>query len=40
MNVEVWLDPARFYLPARAVLRAGPDDEGLELLLRRATGQP
>jgi hypothetical protein len=39
-NLEVWLDPARYHLPARAVQRAGPDDAGLELRLRQATGQP
>jgi Protein of unknown function (DUF3108) len=39
-NLEVWLDPARFHLPVRAVQRAGPDDDGLELRLRQATGQP
>jgi hypothetical protein len=39
-NVEVWLDPALYFMPARAVLRSGPDDDGIELLLRRATGQP
>ena len=39
-NLEVWLDPARYHLPARAVQRAGLDDAGLELRLRQATGQP
>ena len=32
-EVEVWLDPANHYLPARALLHSGPDDT-LELLLR------
>jgi len=35
-DVEVWLDPARYSLPARAVLRAGPDEDALELRLRQA----
>jgi hypothetical protein len=41
-DVEVWLDPARFGLPARAVLRAGAgaDEDALELRLHQATGQP
>jgi hypothetical protein len=39
-DVEVWLDPLRFCLPARAVLRAGADEDALELRLHQATGQP
>ena len=39
-RVEVWLDPQRHHLPARALLRAGPDDEGLELLLQDAGAVP
>ena len=40
-DVEVWLDPARYSLPVRAVLRAGPDEDALELRLRQAaTVQP
>ena len=39
-RVEVWLDSLRHHLPARAVLRAGPDDEGLELLLQDAIPGP
>ena len=39
-RVEVWLDPLRHHLPARAVLRAGPDDEGLELLVQEAPAMP
>ena len=39
-RVEVWLDPLRHHLPARAVLRAGPDDDGLELLLQDADLAP
>jgi hypothetical protein len=34
-SVEVWLDPQRHHLPVRAVLRAGPDGEALELLLQQ-----
>lgn len=32
-TVEVWLDPQRHHLPVRAALRAGPNDDGLELHL-------
>jgi Protein of unknown function (DUF3108) len=39
-TAEVWLDPARYHLPARALLRSGPDDEGLELRLRSVSGRP
>ena len=39
-QVEVWLDPLRHYLPARAILRAGPDDEGLELLAQDPVAVP
>lgn len=40
-DVEVWLDLSRYGLPARAVLRAGPDEDALELRLRQAaTVQP
>ena len=39
-RVDVWLDPQRHHLPARAVLRSGPDDEGLELLVQDAVAVP
>ena len=33
-HVEVWLDPARGYLPVRTRVRNGPDDEALEMRLQ------
>jgi Protein of unknown function (DUF3108) len=33
-TVEVWLDPKRHHLPVRAMLRAGPNDDGFELHLQ------
>ena len=33
-HVEVWLDPARGYLPVRTRVRYGPDDEALEMRLQ------
>lgn len=39
-RVEVWLDPRRHHLPARATWRSGPDDQGLELLLQDSVGTP
>jgi hypothetical protein len=33
-TVEVWLDPRRHHLPVRASLRAGPNDDGLDLRLQ------
>ncbi len=33
-TVEVWLDPRRHHLPLRATLRAGPNDDGLDLRLQ------
>ena len=33
-TVEVWLDPKRHHLPVRATLRAGPNDDGLDLRLQ------
>ena len=39
-RVEVWLDPLRHHLPARAVLRSGPDDDGLELLVQEPVAVP
>jgi hypothetical protein len=35
-SFEIWLDPARGYLPARAVSRASSGDAEFELLLQRA----
>jgi hypothetical protein len=39
-GVEVWLDPERHHLPARALLRAGTDGEALEMLLRQVELAP
>ena len=39
-RAEVWLDPARSYLPVRARLSHGAGDEGLQLLLREALPAP
>lgn len=39
-RVEVWLDPQRHHLPARAVLRSGPDDDGLELIVQEPVAVP
>jgi hypothetical protein len=33
-QVEVWLDPARHYLPVRAKMTTAPDGDAFELLLR------
>ncbi len=33
-TVEVWLDPKRHHVPVRATLRAGPNDDGLDLRLQ------
>ena len=33
-TVDVWLDPKRHHLPVRALLRAGPNDDGLDLRLQ------
>jgi hypothetical protein len=35
-GVEVWLDPARHFLPVRATTRNGDDGEGMDLRLREA----
>jgi hypothetical protein len=35
-SAEVWLDPARHYLPARARLATSPDGDSLDLVLRSA----
>ena len=32
--VQVWIDPARHYLPVRATQKSGPSDEGFELRLQ------
>jgi hypothetical protein len=37
-DLEVWLDPARQHLPARAVQRAGSGEDPLELRLRQVGG--
>jgi hypothetical protein len=39
-RVEVWLDPRQHHLPARAVLRSGPADDGLELQLQESVPVP
>lgn len=39
-RAEVWLDPARSYLPVRARLSHGAGDEGLQLLLREVLPSP
>jgi hypothetical protein len=35
-SFEIWLDPARGYLPARAISRSSSGDAEFELLLQRA----
>ena len=35
-RVEVWLDPRRHHLPARALMRSGPEADVLELLVQDA----
>jgi len=39
-RVEVWLDPRRHHLPARALLRSGADDDGLELVAQEPAAAP
>ena len=39
-TVEVWLDPKRHHLPVRATLRAGPNDDGLDLRLQDMDTSP
>ena len=39
-TVEVWLDPKRHHLPVRATLRAGPNDDGLDLRLQDIDTSP
>jgi hypothetical protein len=34
--VQVWIDPARHYLPVRATQKSGTGDEGFELRLQSA----
>ena len=39
-TVEVWLDPKRYHLPVHASLRAGPNDDGLDLRLQDMSTSP
>lgn len=39
-RVEVWLDPRRHHLPARALLHSGADGDGLELVAQEAAAVP
>lgn len=39
-TVEVWLDPKRHHLPVHASLRAGPNDDGLDLRLQDLSMPP
>ena len=39
-TVEVWLDPKRHHLPVRATLRAGPNDDGIDLRLQDMDTSP
>ncbi len=39
-RVDVWIDPLRHHLPARALLRSGPGDEGLELMVQEPVAVP
>jgi len=39
-RAAAWLDAAHHYLPARATMRSGPNDEGFELLLEGVDGTP
>lgn len=39
-TVEVWLDPKRHHVPVRASLRAGPNDDGLDLRLQDMETSP
>ncbi|MEO8058681.1 MAG: DUF3108 domain-containing protein [Burkholderiales bacterium] len=39
-TVEVWLDPKRHHLPVRALLRSGPNDDGLDLRLQDIDTSP
>lgn len=37
---QAWLDSKHHFLPARATLRSGPNDEGFELRLQNVIGNP
>ena len=39
-RAAAWLDAAHHYLPARATMRSGPNDDGFELLLEGVDGAP
>lgn len=39
-RVEVWLDPRRNHLPARALFHSGQQDDGVEWLLQDADSRP
>ncbi|HKX42781.1 MAG TPA: DUF3108 domain-containing protein, partial [Burkholderiaceae bacterium] len=39
-TAQAWLDPKHHFLPARATLRSGPNDEGYELHLQDVIGTP
>jgi hypothetical protein len=39
-TAQAWLDSKHHFLPARATLRSGPNDEGFELRVRDVIGNP
>ncbi len=39
-TAQAWLDSKHHFLPARATLRSGPNDEGFELRLQEVIGNP
>ena len=39
-HAVAWLDPTHQFLPVRATLRSGPNDEGFELHLQDITSAP
>ena len=39
-TVQVWLDPARHFLPVHAMQKSGPSDEGYSLRLREIVAAP
>ena len=39
-TVQVWLDPARHFLPVHATQKSGPGDEGFSLRLREVVAAP
>jgi hypothetical protein len=39
-TAQAWLDPTHHFLPARATLRSGANDEGYELRLQDVSGTP